>query len=64
MRSYTVDVLGVPYTVKVVPTSDNEKLKSCNGFCDKTTKSIVVDDCTTDCDLGKPSWYVNKCIRH
>ena len=66
MRQYNVDVLGTPYTVKVLPQNEDAKLKDCDGYCDKTTKTCVVLDTATaeSCNLGDPEWYTKKTIRH
>lgn len=65
MREYTVDVLGTPYHIKVIHTTEDPMLKECDGYCDRTSKRIVVDDCTAcKCDFENPKEYVNKVIRH
>ena len=64
MREYTVDVLGTPYHIRVMPALENKKLEECDGYCDKTTHEIVVDDCSAECDFGCPEAYVKKVIRH
>ena len=64
MREYTVDVLGTPYHIRVMPALENKKLEECDGYCDKTTHEIVVDDCSAECDFGCPEAYVKKVISH
>ena len=65
MREYTVDILGTPYQIHVIPTKMDPLLKDNDGYCDRTSKRIVVDDCTgCGCDYDKPEEYVNKVIRH
>lgn len=64
MREYNINVLGTVYHVGVVPSSQDPRLKECDGFCDKTSKLILVEDCSSDCDLDCPEVYVNKVIRH
>lgn len=38
----TVNVLGTEYTVAFVSEQEEKRLKDCDGFCDETTKEIVV----------------------
>lgn len=38
----TINVLGAEYTVAFVPEQEEKRLKDCDGFCDETTKEIVV----------------------
>lgn len=40
----TVNVLGTEYTISFVPKQDEPRLKGCDGFCDETTKEIVVEN--------------------
>lgn len=65
MREYHINVLGKVYHVCVVPKSSDPRLEECDGLCDKTSKLILVDDCTgKDCNLDNPEVYINKVIRH
>lgn len=59
-----VDVLGTAYSVEYLTDADDARLKDCDGFCDKTSKRIVVSIETDDCDLDDPNWYVKKVTRH
>ena len=59
-----VNILGTIYTVFERFPSDDEKLKSCDGYCDKTTKEIVVTKETPDSELGNWGIYRNKILRH
>ncbi len=40
----TVNVLGTEYTISFVSEQDEPRLKDCDGFCDETTKEIVVEN--------------------
>ena len=42
----------------------DETLASCDGYCDKTTKRIVIATKSKDCDLGDFEWYRKKVLRH
>ena len=39
----TVDVLGTQYSIKRSNSINDENLKNYDGYCDCTTKSIVID---------------------
>lgn len=39
-----VNVLGTPYTVTKKNMVEEPELEQCDGFCDHTTKSIVISD--------------------
>lgn len=64
----TVNVLGVPYTITEGNTMDFPALKDCDGYCDTSTKEIVVSDMTEN--AGSPDakgdlpHYQRKVIRH
>ena len=58
-----VQILGVTYTIKHQSESENEKLKNCDGYCDWTTKEIVVER-EVHGTLGDMDIYVRKVLRH
>lgn len=59
-----VNVLGTPYGIYMnVPDTDDTVLQTCEGYCDKTTKRIVVRR-GDDCNLGDPSEYRKYVVRH
>lgn len=61
----TVDILGTAYSVQRVKRKDDEFLNDCDGYCDKTTKRIVVADLDrSESSLGDMEWYIKKCLRH
>ena len=39
----TVDVLGVEYTIKESNKVEDMNLEDCDGYCDHSTKTIVID---------------------
>ena len=59
----TVLILGTKYTIKEQSESENEKLKGCDGYCDWTTKEIVVEREMVG-NLGDMEAYVRKVLRH
>lgn len=64
----SVNVLGVPYTITEGNTVDFPALKDCDGYCDTSTKEIVVSDMTENAGSpdakGDLSHYQRKVIRH
>lgn len=59
-----LDILGTEYEVHIESECTDEKLESCDGYCDKTTKKIVVTEKTKACNLGDFEVYQRKIIRH
>lgn len=39
-----IDVLGAEYTLAVIRGSKEPRLKDCDGFCDETTKEMLVEN--------------------
>ena len=39
----TVDILGVEYTIKESNKVEDVNLENCDGYCDHSTKTIVID---------------------
>ena len=58
-----VCVLGVKYTIKEQSETENELLKGCDGYCDWTTKSIVVEREMVG-NLEDMEAYIRKVVRH
>ena len=59
-----VDILGTNYRV-IEDSSDNDKmLESVDGYCDKTSKKIVVKKKDDDCEIDDFEVYRRKCLRH
>lgn len=60
----TVDVLGTEYGIYLgVEAKNDELLLDCTGYCDKTTKRIVVGD-FDGCNLGDEADLKRYCLRH
>ena len=59
-----IDVLGTEYTVLELSADEDPFLKKCDGYCDKTTKKIVVKIEDAENELGDYSVYRKKIIRH
>lgn len=59
-----IDVLGTKYTVTVTTAQKDPFLLCCDGYCDKTTKQIVVKAKDDDNELGNHDVYLKKVKRH
>lgn len=60
----TVNILGTEYTIEERTESEDASLKEDDGYCDKTTKLIVITKKTDECDLGDFEVYRRKILRH
>lgn len=64
----TVNVLGVEYTIKKSNKVEDLGLENCDGYCDHTTKTIVIDTFKHYEELpdalGNMDDYEKKVIRH
>ena len=59
-----VDVLGSEYVIYTnVSPEDDPILLDCGGYCDKTTRRIVIIE-PADTNLGDWHEYEKTCIRH
>lgn len=58
-----VNILGTEYTIVEQSTSENPKLTDCDGYCDKTSKTICVIT-KGDSDLEDFAVYQKKVKRH
>ena len=59
-----VNILGTEYSVAVVSREEDNFLQKCDGYCDKTSKKIVVMTKSDDCELDIFEEYQKKVIRH
>lgn len=59
-----INILGTEYIVLLQSVEENEKLKECDGYCDKTSKTIAVATKSANCDLDDFLDYQKKVIRH
>lgn len=65
MENMKINVLGTEYTILERTEEQDYRLKDCDGYCDKTSKEIVVIKVSADnCDLHNPKWYTDKVLRH
>lgn len=59
-----VDVLGTEYSIYLdISESEDAMLEECDGYCDKTSKRIVICDCA-GANLDRIEDYQKYCIRH
>ena len=58
-----VDILGTTYTIKEQSESENPVLVGCDGYCDWTTKEIVIER-EINGTLGDMEEYIRKVKRH
>lgn len=59
-----IDVLGTAYTITEASQEEDKLLKTCDGYCDKTIKKIVVLKMPDDNELGDFALYQKKLLRH
>lgn len=60
-----VNILGSLWTIHHCKESDDARLKECSGFCDWTTRQIVVEKRDPGpMDLGDAGAFVKKVLRH
>ena len=57
-----VNILGTDYDVSYKHPSEDEMLNSCDGYCDRTSKTIVVTTKNTNFDDFES--YQKECLRH
>lgn len=58
-----VNILGTRYEIKEVPSSKDERLNDCDGYCDWTIHTIVIRR-ERDGTLTNMEEYVKKVKRH
>ena len=59
-----VNVMGTEYTVEILTKEDDEFLKKADGYCDKTSKRIVVKAKDETNELDDYSVYEKTVLRH
>lgn len=59
-----VNILGTEYTIAKCNKEEDSLLEDMDGYCDKTTKRIVVSKPTPDSNLGDYEVYQKKIMRH
>lgn len=63
MEKKTVNILGTTYTIMEQSERDNKLLEGCDGYCDYTTKEIVVER-EIEGTLRDMEVYIRKVLRH
>ena len=59
-----INVLGSEYTISVKSQQEDKALENCDGYCDKTSRRIVVASKDADSNLDDFAVYQKKVIRH
>ena len=57
-----VNILGTEYTIESHSKAEDTYLENCDGYCDKTSKQIVIG--TDNTDLSNFDVYYKKVMRH
>lgn len=60
----TIGVLGTAYDIECRDKAEDKNLNECDGYCDKTSKRIVVCKKDENCNLDDFEVYQKKVIRH
>lgn len=63
MNERHVSILGTRYRITEQTEEENRLLKDCDGYCDWTTKEIVLEREITG-NLGNMEAYIRKVLRH
>lgn len=59
-----VNVLGTDYTIEYKNTNEDVLMFECDGYCDKTSKRIIVAEKDKNCNLDDFKSYQKKVLRH
>lgn len=59
-----INVLGTKYSVYERTKAEDKELNNCDGYCDKTTKTIVIINEKDNINLGNFEVYQKKILRH
>ena len=59
-----INILGTTYTILITDAEHEPRLSNCDGFCDKTSKKVVITLEPKDCNLDDWIVYKNKILRH
>ena len=60
----TVNILGTEYTVVETDKETEKRLSDCDGFCDKSSKEIVIITEYEESELSNWEWYRKQILRH
>lgn len=63
MENKTVNILGTEYTIEYLNTDDDENISNVDGYCDYTSKRIVVKSNNNN-NLGDFKSNQKKQLRH
>ena len=56
-----INVLGTEYSIYELAENEDPLLKNCDGYCDKTTKKIVLLQFDkNNCEIEDIEWYRKK----
>lgn len=61
---FTIVILGMEWTVKVLDDKEDSRLKDCMGFTDWTRRELVISRPPEDTTLGDPYTMIRKTLRH
>ena len=64
MSTIIVDILGTKYSVEVKNRNADKNLSEVDGYCDWTTKRIVIVQNDDTFTVGNPTAYLDKVLRH
>ena len=64
LKNTKVNVLGIEYTFEIQTKEENKFLNDCDGYCDKSTKKIVVTAEPKGNELENFFEYQKICARH
>lgn len=59
-----VTIMGENWTIEQRGSIDDEYLEKCDGYCDKTSRKIVITVREKDCELDDFDAYQRKLLRH
>ena len=63
MKETCIEILGQKWTITEKSESEEERLKNCDGFCDWSTRRIVIER-EMNGNLDDMEQYVRKVKRH
>lgn len=64
VNDMVLNILGTEYKLEFAARHEDQTLESCDGYCDKTSKKIVVATKDSKCDLDDFEAYQKQCMRH
>ena len=59
-----INILGTAYTIEYKSLGEDSFLEKCDGYCDKTSKNIVVVTKSESCELDNFDACQKKVLRH